>query len=93
MQRKARSKTLGADATPTTTAPGQMLRKQEMAAKLGVCVRTLDERIAKRELPYFKFGRLILFDWQECQEALRRNFRIPAAGEPKRKIGRVEVGA
>jgi excisionase family DNA binding protein len=93
MQRKKESKIERWDGIEAIMPPGQKLTKQEMAARLRVCVRTLDTKIANRELPYYKFGRLILFSLGEVEEALRRTCRVPALGEPKHKAGRITAEA
>jgi excisionase family DNA binding protein len=56
------------------------VRKAELARLLGVSTRTVDEWLARRLIPYVAVSpRLHLFNVQEVEEALRKQFGVEAA--------------
>jgi len=58
----------------------RFVRKAELARVLGVSVRTVDEWLARRLIPYVAVSsRLHLFNVQEVEEALRKQFGVEAA--------------
>jgi len=84
-----------ANATPTSTAattPRCYHRPADEAKRLHVCPRTIATWLSERRIPYRKCGKIILLDPVEVDEALARNFRVPALGEPrppKRRMQRI----
>jgi hypothetical protein len=48
------------------------LREREQAGKLGISVRTLREWRAKRLIPYFKVGRVVMFDPSRVRQAVEK---------------------
>lgn len=72
-----------------TPAPGQgqnetpeYLNKQQLAARLGVSVRTIETLMADRKLPYLRLTRkLVRFPVAEVDACLARNLRVNAIGE------------
>jgi excisionase family DNA binding protein len=59
----------------------RFVRKAELAPLLGVSVRTVDDWLARRLIPYVAVSsRLHLFNVQEVEEALRKQFGVEAAG-------------
>lgn len=65
-----------------TTEPIEPLfvRKPELARLLNVSLRTVDEWLARRLIPYVAVSsRLHLFNVQEVEEALRKQFGVEAA--------------
>lgn len=53
--------------------PQQTLRKRELAMALRCCGRTIDGLMARREIPFLKFGRSVRFDLNDVLAALRRD--------------------
>ena len=92
---------LGNDPAPLT-APARLrfggrmkIRTGELCESLGISLRTLDRWRSRRVIPYYRIGRVILFDVAEVEHALR-GFRRIAAGEPRprnRRIERIQTGA
>jgi helix-turn-helix protein len=50
----------------------QFLREKEQAANLRVSQRTLREWRQRKIVPFFKIGRVVFFDPERVQEALRK---------------------
>ncbi len=48
------------------------MTKEELAHYLGVTVRTIDNYMRHRRLPFLKIGRAVRFDRQRVEEALGR---------------------
>lgn len=58
----------------------RFVRKAELARLLGVSLRTVDNWLALRTIPYVAVSpRLHLFNVQEVEEALRKQFGVEAA--------------
>ena len=58
----------------------RFVRKAELARVLGVSLRTVDDWLARRLIPYVAVSsRLHLFNVQEVEEALRKQFGVEAA--------------
>ena len=53
-----------------------LIREREQARRLGVSVRTLREWRAKRLVPYFKIGRVVMFDPGKVLAALKKFERV-----------------
>ena len=56
-------------------------RKPEEAKRLGVGVRTLDRMVAGRMIPYYRLGKILLFDPNEVDRAMFDKWRVPSLGE------------
>ena len=56
-----------------------LLDKKTLAQELNVSVRTVDNLMARRAIPYIKIGRLVRFDVQKVKAALAR-FEVRAVG-------------
>jgi len=56
-------------------------RKREFAKRVSVSVRSVDNWIHDRRIPYLKIGRTVLIPWREALETLNRNYRLNARGE------------
>jgi excisionase family DNA binding protein len=62
---------------PRHTGNGELLAtRQEMAAKLGWSVRSLDRMVKARVVPHVRAGRLVRFDPGRVMAALHRNCEI-----------------
>jgi excisionase family DNA binding protein len=53
------------------------VRVKEMAELLGVSIHTIRNRTQKRIIPYYKVGRVILFDPEAVEAALKEYERTP----------------
>ena len=53
-----------------------MLTKREVAERLKVTVRTVENWQQRGVLPYVKIGKVVLFHWPEVIEFLKSNFRV-----------------
>ena len=72
-------------ATTTTPAssserPDEMLTKKELAAKLKVTTRTIENWQADGLLPYIKISSVVLFFWPEILNHLQTNFKVCRRG-------------
>ena len=66
-----------APAKPRHTGNGELLAtRQEMAAKLGWSVRTLDRMVKARVVPHVRAGKLVRFDPGRVMAALHRNLEV-----------------
>jgi excisionase family DNA binding protein len=52
------------------TMANPMLTKKDVAARIGVHVRTIDCWMSRRVLPYIKVGRAVRFRWAEVEKSL-----------------------
>jgi len=59
------------------TSCGNLRDKKEAAAYLKIGVRTLDDWMAKRLIPYFKIGKSVRFKTADLDAALEK-FRVAA---------------
>ena len=69
------------EAAPTTPAspsgPGdEMLTKHELAAKLKVSVRCIENWQRAGHLPFIKIGSVVLFIWPDVVSHLKTNFQV-----------------
>ena len=55
--------------------------KTELARHLRVCVRTIDNMMARHDIPYLVLGRLVRFKISEVDHALQGKYRIESAVE------------
>lgn len=61
--------------------PRPLLKKKALALQLGVSVRTIDEWVAKRIIPFIAASRrLHLFDLAAVRKALEARFGVLARG-------------
>lgn len=71
--------TISPEASPQQ--PGnEMLTKKELAAKLKVTVRTIENWQADGLLPYLKISSVVLFHWPDVIQHLNTNFRVCRRG-------------
>jgi predicted DNA-binding transcriptional regulator AlpA len=50
--------------------------KPEVAKRLGKALRTVDNWMIRRLLPYYKIGRSVSFKWSEIETALADSCRV-----------------
>lgn len=75
---------------PQTTAAGQpstfgdsrdaMLTKKELAAKLKVTLRTIENWQRQGHLPFIKISSVVLFHWPDVLEHLNTYFKVHRHG-------------
>jgi len=58
------------------TSPDEVLTKKQLAPRLHVTIRTIENWQRRGVLPYVKVGKVVLFVWADVLEALRTNFCI-----------------
>lgn len=59
----------------------RLIKKRELAARLSISPRTVDDLVAKRTIPYIAISpRLHLFDLEAVQVALAKRFEVRAKG-------------
>lgn len=56
--------------------PEEFLNKRQLAARLKVTVRTIENWMAAGVVPYIKIKKVVLFTWADVVDHMRRNFRI-----------------
>jgi excisionase family DNA binding protein len=57
----------------------KLLTKPQLAERYGVVTRTIDNMMARKELPYLKLGKkLVRFDPAETDEFIERRFKVKA---------------
>ena len=49
-----------------------LLKKDEVAARLGIGISGLDSLMARRIIPYIKLGRRVRFRWSDVEKALEK---------------------
>jgi excisionase family DNA binding protein len=63
-----------------TAPPGNpsdvMLTKKELAQRLKVTLRTIENWQRRGVLPFVKMGKIVLFHWPDVVEHLKANFRV-----------------
>lgn len=58
-----------------------LIKKKELAKRLSVSTRTVDEWVRKRIIPYLHIGpRFYLYDYDAVLAALRKQYQVDAAG-------------
>jgi DNA-binding transcriptional MerR regulator len=63
-----------------TTTPA-LIRKKELAQRLSVSPRTIDNWVSRRVIPYIQLSsRFNLYDPEAVIEALRKTYQIEAIG-------------
>lgn len=59
----------------------RLIKKKELAARLSISPRTVDDLVAKRAIPYLAISpRLHLFDLEAVQAALAKRFEVRPKG-------------
>ena len=53
-----------------------LLSKREVAGRLRITVRTVENWQQRGILPFVKVGKIVLFHWPDVLEHLRENFRV-----------------
>ena len=61
---------------PARNASEEMLTKKELAARMKVTVRTIENWQRRGVLPFVKVQKVVLFQWTDVIEHLRANFRV-----------------
>lgn len=49
-----------------------LMSKKEVAARLGISIRTLNELMRSRRLSFVRLGNCVRFDWSQVQADLSR---------------------
>ncbi|HEU5070884.1 MAG TPA: helix-turn-helix domain-containing protein [Verrucomicrobiae bacterium] len=65
----------------------EMLTKKELAAKLKVTLRTIENWQRAGHLPFIKISSVVLFDWAEVRESLHTNFKVCRRGAIRPRLG------
>lgn len=64
--------------TPPSFVP-VFIKKPELAKRLSVSSRTIDEWVRNRKIPYLHIGpRFYLYDYDEVLAALRKHYKVDA---------------
>jgi excisionase family DNA binding protein len=58
------------------TKSDEMLTKKELALRLKMTVRTVENWQRRGILPFVKVGKIVLFHWTDVVEHLKTHFRI-----------------
>jgi DNA-binding transcriptional regulator YiaG len=64
-----------------TTQISANVRKIEMASIMGVSVRTIENWMAQRIIPYHKINKVVTFDPLKVKEAISSRFTVETGGE------------
>lgn len=56
--------------------PEEFLNKRQLAERLKITVRTVENWMAAGVVPFVKVRKVVLFQWHDVVDHLRRNFRI-----------------
>ena len=70
----------GCSSLTDDVAQDEMLTKGELAAKLKVTIRTIENWQRDGFLPYIKISSVVLFHWPEVLEHLKANFKVCRRG-------------
>lgn len=65
-----------------------MLSKKELAPKLGVSVRTIENWQHKRYLPFLKIDNVVIFHWPTVLAHLLTHFSVAPCGGPPVRAAR-----
>jgi len=57
-------------------SPEPFIGKPEVARRLNKNLRTVDNWMSRRILPYYKIGRSVSFKWSEIESALAKHCRV-----------------
>tara|TARA_A100001037_G_scaffold303183_1_gene336580 strand:- start:657 stop:920 length:264 start_codon:yes stop_codon:yes gene_type:complete len=55
----------------------KLVRKREIAEILGVSVRTIENWMNERRIPYLKVDRIVLFDPEKAKRAIISQYEVP----------------
>lgn len=61
--------------TPSTS-PRELLSKKQVAQRLSISTRTLDEWMRSRRLPYLKIGKTVRFSWETVVSHFAERYQI-----------------
>ena len=61
---------------PAARTAEPFINKEEVAARLGKTLRTVDNWMQRGLLPYFKIGRSVSFKWSDVEAHLAQNCRV-----------------
>jgi len=61
---------------PRREAPDDMLTKKELAGRLKLTVRTIENWQRRGVLPFLKIRKVVLFHWPDVVERLKANFGL-----------------
>ncbi len=56
--------------------PEEFMTKRQLAERLKVTVRTIENWMTAGVVPFIKVKKVVLFQWQDVVDHLRRNFRV-----------------
>ena len=62
--------------SPVMRMAEEFIGKEEVAKRLGKTLRTVDNWMKRRMLPYYKIGRSVSFRWSECEAHLSATCRV-----------------
>jgi len=57
------------------------ITKRIFAQRMSVSLRTTDNWLRLRKIPFCKFGKIVRIPWPEAREHCLRNYKINAHGE------------
>lgn len=61
----------------TSTDSPTLVKKKELAKRLSVSPRTIDEWVRKRKIPFLKISpRFYLYDFEAVLAALRKHYQV-----------------
>lgn len=64
-------------ANPTELVEPALIKRKELARRLSVSTRTIDDWIAKRIIPYIKISpRFYLYDFESVLAALKKHYEV-----------------
>ena len=62
--------------SPVARAAEPFINKEEVAARLGKTLRTVDNWMQRGLLPYYKIGRSVAFKWSDVEAHLAQTCRV-----------------
>ncbi len=66
--------------TQAVPQPEPYIDKAEVARRLGVQVRTIDNWMREGKIVFFKIGRSVKFKWSDVDSFMRDRFRVVRPG-------------
>jgi excisionase family DNA binding protein len=67
-------------ATAAQAQPEVFIDKPEVAKRMKRTVRTIDNLMKRRLIPFYKIGRSVSFKWSEIESHLRNTCRVAGRG-------------
>lgn len=64
-----------------TESPPEFITKQVFSDRMAWSLRTTDNLLRQRKIPFCKLGKIVRIPWPEAREHVLRNYRIHAGGE------------